>query len=125
MPHGGPQGTANVRAFVSVGAVLMAIALLWFGGVAASAGPEPPTSEQAPSAGSAYCGPGGILTHNDGSTGWVRCSATSGGRGSIRAKAVCSNGSLAYGPWWPVNYGVPSQADCGSATVDRLWADFV
>lgn len=120
-----PHGRQRVRAGLTVGAVLTAIALLWFGGVAASAGPQSPSSEQAPSAGSAYCGPGGILTHNDGSTGWVRCSATSGGRGSIRAKVVCSDGSLAYGPWWPVNYGVPSQADCGSARVDRLWADFV
>jgi hypothetical protein len=123
MPHGRPHGATNVRAVVSGVAVLTAIALLWLGGVAASAGPELPTAEQAPSAGSAYCGPGGILTHDDGSTGWVRCSATSGGRGSIRAKAVCSDGSLAYGPWWPVNYGVPSQADCGSASVDRLSAD--
>lgn len=120
-----PATVARVRTGIAIAAVLMAIALLWVGGVAASAGPEPQPSSRAPSAGSAYCGPGGILTHNDGTSGWVRCSATSGGQGSIRAKAVCSDGSVAHGPWWPVDYGVPSQADCGTATVDHLWADFV
>ena len=121
MQHGG----ARVRTGATIAAALTAIALLWFGGAAASAGPEQEVAPRAPSPGSAYCGPGGVLVHDDGTTGWVRCSATSGGHGSIRAKANCSDGSLAYGPWWPVNYGVPSQADCGSATVDRLWADFV
>jgi hypothetical protein len=119
-----PHGAARVRAGAAVAAVLVAIALLWIGGVAASADPEAPPS-RAPSAGSAYCGPGGVLTHSDGTTGWVRCSATSGGQGSIRAKAECSDGSVAYGPWWPANYGVPSQADCGTAQVDHLWAEFV
>jgi hypothetical protein len=120
-----PPAGARVRTGITIGAVLTAIGLLWFGGVAASAGPKPEQSPRAGSAGSAYCGPGGILTHNDGTTGWVRCSAISGGQGSIRAKAVCSDGSIAYGPWWPADHGVPSQADCGTATVDRLWADFV